>query len=126
MPNSDEVVLLHFEEEGEGLAVCLNFGDTKDYFYHMVQFGRAIYDKNGDRIYNKRKLCDLLYPVGSIVLRCDNWYPDQFFSGTWVRISDRILRAVGTTGTIGAEGSLDSGGAGGRTYIDIAAWRRVE
>lgn len=62
------------------------------------------------------------YPIGSIHLRYDTKNPADLFGGTWVQITARVLRA-GSAGSIGAEGSVADGS--GRTYIDIAVWRRT-
>jgi hypothetical protein len=45
------------------------------------------------------------------------------FGGTWVRISNYILRGVAEGGQIGETGTLADGS--GRTYINIAIWRRT-
>lgn len=62
------------------------------------------------------------YPVGSIHLRYDTKNPADLFGGTWTQITARVLRA-GSAGSIGAEGTIADGS--GRTYIDIAVWRRT-
>jgi hypothetical protein len=62
------------------------------------------------------------YPVGSIHLRYDTQDPAELFGGTWTQITSRVLRA-GASGSIGAEGGLADGS--GRTYIDVAVWRRT-
>ena len=62
------------------------------------------------------------YPIGSIHLRYDTQNPADLFGGTWVQITARVLRA-GSAGSIGAEGSVADGS--GRTYIDVAVWRRT-
>lgn len=62
------------------------------------------------------------YPVGSIHMRYDTQNPADLFGGTWVQITARVLRA-GSAGSIGAEGDIASGS--GRTYIDVAVWRRT-
>ena len=62
------------------------------------------------------------YPVGSIHLRYDTENPADLFGGTWVQITARVLRA-GSAGSVGTEGSIADGS--GRTYIDIAVWRRT-
>jgi hypothetical protein len=62
------------------------------------------------------------YPVGSIHMRYDTKNPADLFGGTWVQITARVLRA-GSAGSIGAEGTIADGS--GRTYIDIAVWRRT-
>lgn len=62
------------------------------------------------------------YPIGSIHLRYDTKNPADLFGGTWTQITARVLRA-GAAGSIGAEGTLADGS--GRTYIDVAVWRRT-
>ena len=62
------------------------------------------------------------YPVGSIHLRYDTQNPADLFGGTWVQITARVLRA-GSAGSIGSEGTIADGS--GRTYIDVAVWRRT-
>lgn len=69
-------------------------------------------------------LADILFPVGSIVMRYDTVNPATLYPGTtWAQITARILRAAPTGGAIGAEGTLADGT--GRTYIDVAVWRRT-
>ena len=62
------------------------------------------------------------YPIGSIHMRYDDKNPGDLFGGTWTQITARVLRA-GSVGQIGTEGSIADGS--GRTYIDIAVWRRT-
>ena len=62
------------------------------------------------------------YPIGSIHLRYDTKNPADLFGGTWTQITARVLRA-GSAGQIGTEGSIADGT--GRTYIDVAVWRRT-
>lgn len=63
------------------------------------------------------------YPIGSIYLHYDHTDPAEMFGGTWVRISNYILRGVAEGGEIGELGTLADGS--GRTYINIAIWRRT-
>lgn len=70
-----------------------------------------------------RSILDYIYPVGSIHLRYDTQNPADLFGGTWIQITARVLRAVNAGGTIGTEGTIADGS--GRTYIDIAVWRRT-
>lgn len=62
------------------------------------------------------------YPIGSIHMRYDTKNPADLFGGTWTQITARVLRA-GSAGSIGGEGTIADGS--GRTYIDIAVWRRT-
>lgn len=70
-----------------------------------------------------RILLDLIYPVGTVLVRYDLQDPGLIFGGTWSQITARVLRAVGTGGTIGGEGTIATGS--GRTYVDVAVWRRT-
>lgn len=63
------------------------------------------------------------YPVGSIYLAYGTTDPATLFGGTWTRITDSLLRAASTSDTIGSTAQVASGS--GRTYVNIAVWRRT-
>lgn len=65
------------------------------------------------------------YPVGSIHLRYDHTDPATLFGGAWERIVGCIPHGAAASDTIGSTGSIDTGGAGGCTYINISVWRRT-
>lgn len=69
-------------------------------------------------------LLDAVYPVGSIYMAY-SWDndPNMIFGGYWEAITARVLRAASSTDAIGSEGALASGS--GRTYVNVAVWRRV-
>ena len=115
---STAFTLLNWHESGTAMGI----GKVSEK-ENAVEFGLAIYDKDDDLVKGVRYMIDLFLPVGSIVLRYDNQNPGTLYPGTtWTQITARILRA-GSAGSIGAEGSIADGS--GRTYIDVAAWRRT-
>lgn len=118
---STAFTLINHHPSGRGIA----FGKVSEK-EDAVEFGMDIYDKNNDPVYGWGDLVNMLLPVGTIVLRYDMKNPGTIYPGTtWTQIAARVLRAVGATGTVGEEGSIDSGGSGGRTYIDVAVWKRT-
>lgn len=119
---STAFTLMNFHQNG----TAIGFGKVAEHEY-AAEFGISIYDEYNSPVYGWSTLVNMLLPVGTIVLRYDMANPGELYPGTlWTQITDRVLRAVGTSGTIGAEGSIDSGGSGGRTYIDVAVWKRTE
>ena len=113
--------LINHHPSGRGIG----FGKVSER-ENAAEFGIDIFDKNNDPVYGWGDLVNMLLPIGTIVLRYDMTNPGTIYPGTtWTQIAARVLRAVGTTGTVGEEGSIDSGGSGGRTYIDVAVWKRT-
>lgn len=51
-----------------------------------------------------QSLLDFVYPVGSIYLSYSHVSPAELFGGTWTRIQNAFLWAVGADGTIGQTG----------------------
>lgn len=51
-----------------------------------------------------RSLLDFIYPVGSIYLAYNHTDPGDLFGGTWARLENTFLWAVGADGTIGQTG----------------------
>lgn len=52
------------------------------------------------------RICDIIYPVGSIYMTTKNIDPNTLFGGTWRQIQDKFLLAAGSTygaGTTGGE-----------------------
>lgn len=45
----------------------------------------------------KKKIVDMIYPVGSIYMSVNQVSPSSLFGGTWVQIKDRFLLGVGDT-----------------------------
>lgn len=112
--------LINYHPSGRGIG----FGKVAE--REAAEFGLDIYDKNNSPVYGWSTLVNMFLPVGTIVLRYDMTNPGTLYPGTtWTQIAARVLRAVSATGTIGEEGSIDSGGSGGRTYIDVAVWKRT-
>lgn len=117
---STAFTLLNWHPSGTGMGV----GKVSEK-ENAVEFGLDLYDKNDDRILGVGDLVDLFLPVGSMVLRYDTKNPGTIYPGTtWTQITARVLRAVNAGGTIGTEGSIADGS--GRTYIDVAVWRRTK
>ena len=81
----------HFEK---GLQVGL-----KAYFDEDVEISGAL------KVGGKR-ICDLIYPVGSVYIAFNDTNPSTLFGGTWERIQEAFLWAVGSDGR-------DLGGRGG-------------
>lgn len=50
------------------------------------------------------RICDLIYPVGSIYMSVNSTSPATIFGGTWVQIEDTFLLAAGSTYTAGSTG----------------------
>ena len=115
---STAFTLLNWHPSGTGMGV----GKVSEK-ENAVEFALDLYDKNDDRILGVGDLIDLFLPVGSMVMRYDTQNPGIIYPGTtWTQITARVLRA-GSAGSIGTEGSIADGS--GRTYIDIAVWRRT-
>ena len=115
---STAFTLLNWHPSGTGMGV----GKVSEK-ENAVEFALDLYDKNGDKILGVGDLINLFFPVGSMVLRYDTINPGTIYPGTtWTQITARVLRA-GSAGSIGAEGTLADGS--GRTYIDVAVWRRT-
>jgi hypothetical protein len=115
---STAFTLLNWNKEGNGMGVGKVSERQK-----AVEFALDLYDKNGDPILGGMTLLNLFLPVGSMVLRYDTIDPGTLYPGTtWTQITARILRA-GSAGSIGTEGAIADGS--GRTYVDIAVWRRT-
>lgn len=53
-----------------------------------------------------KRICDLIYPVGSVYIAFNDTNPSTLFGGTWERIQEAFLWAVGSDGR-------DLGGRGG-------------
>lgn len=115
---STAFTLLNWHESGTGMGV----GKVSER-ENAVEFGLDLYDKNEDKILGTGDLVDFFLPVGSVVIRYDTKNPGTIYPGTtWTQITARVLRA-GSAGSIGTEGSIADGS--GRTYIDVAVWRRT-
>ena len=115
---STAFTLLNWHPTGTGMGV----GKVSER-ENAVEFGLDLYDKNGNQILGTGALVNLFLPVGSVVIRYDTINPGTIYTGTtWTQITARILRA-GSAGSVGAEGSIADGS--GRTYVDVAVWRRT-
>ena len=53
---------------------------------------------------SRRRMIDLVYPVGSIYMSTNNVGPQELFGGTWEQIEDRFLLAAGSTYSAGSTG----------------------
>lgn len=116
---STAFTLLNWHKSGTGMGI----GKVSER-ENAAEFALDIYDKNGELVFGWVTLVNMLLPVGTIVLRYDNTNPGTIYPGTkWTQITARILRA-GSAGAIGSEGAIADGS--GRTYIDVAVWRRTE
>ena len=119
---STAFTMLNWHKSGTGMGV----GKVSEK-ENAVEFGLPIYDRYGFEIAGWENLIsfffDTYFPVGSIVLRYDTKNPKDLYPGTaWTQITARVLRA-GSAGSVGTEGSIADGS--GRTYIDVAVWRRT-
>lgn len=115
---STAFTMLNWNEQGNGMGV----GKVSER-ENAVEFALDLYDKNEDNILGTGDLVDFFFPVGSVVIRYDTKNPGTIYPGTtWTQITARVLRA-GSAGSIGTEGSVADGS--GRTYIDVAVWRRT-
>ena len=116
---STAFTLLNWHPSGTGMSV----GKVSERA-NAVEFALDVYDKNDDLILGVGDLIDLFLPVGAMVLRYDTQNPGDLYPGTtWTQITARVIRA-GSAGSIGAEGTIADGS--GRTYIDVAVWRRTK
>ena len=115
---STAFTLMNWGASGTGIA----FGKVSEK-ENAVEFALDIHDKDDDLVKGVRYMVNLLLPVGSVVVRYDNQNPGTLYPGTtWTQITARVLRA-GSAGSVGTEGSIADGS--GRTYIDVAVWRRT-
>lgn len=114
---STAFTLMNWHPSGTGMAI----GKVAE-LENAVEIALDLYNRDGLRL-DAKGLVDLFLPVGSIVMRYDTTNPGTIYPGTtWAQITARVLRA-GSTGSIGAEGTIADGS--GRTYIDVAVWRRT-
>lgn len=115
---STAFTLLNWHSSGTGMGV----GKVSER-ENAVEFALDIYDKNESQIVGIDALIDLFLPIGTIIMRYDTVNPGTLYPSTsWTQITARVLRA-GSAGAIGSEGSIADGS--GRTYIDVAVWRRT-
>lgn len=114
---STAFTLMNWHPSGTGMAIG-KVAEMED----AVEIALDLYNKEGLRL-DAKGLVNLLLPVGSMVMRYDTKNPGTIYPGTtWTQITARVLRA-GSAGSIGAEGTIADGS--GRTYIDVAVWRRT-
>ena len=114
---STAFTLMNWHPSGTGMGI----GKVSER-ENALEIGLDIYDKNGNEI-SFAGLVNLFMPIGSMVMRYDTTNPATIYPGTtWTQITARVLRA-GSVGSIGTEGSVADGS--GRTYIDVAVWRRT-
>ena len=59
---------------------------------------------NDEEIFLKKDLLNLVYPVGSIYWSSNDTDPAILFGGTWVRIKDKFLWAMGDSDTLNSTG----------------------
>ena len=59
---------------------------------------------NGEEIFLKKDLLDFVHPVGSIYWSSNDTDPAILFGGTWVRIKDKFLWAIGDSDTLNSTG----------------------
>ncbi len=79
-------------------------GETEKLYRWKVVNGQLTMDSSATAPENKT-IFDLIYPVGSIYLAYNHINPSTLFGGTWVRIEQRFLWAVGSdNATIGKTG----------------------
>ena len=115
---STAFTLLNWHQSGTGMGV----GKVSEK-ENAVEFNLDLYDKNDDLILGVGGLINLFMPVGTMVMRYDTINPGTIYPGTtWTQITARVLRA-GSAGSVGSEGTIADGS--GRTYIDVAVWRRT-
>ena len=116
---STAFTLVNYHPSGKGIG----FGKVSER-ENAAEFALDIYDKEGSPVYGWKTMIDMLMPVGTIVMRYDMTNPGTLYPGTtWTQITARVLRAVNAGGTIGGEGTIADGS--GRTYIDVAVWKRT-
>ena len=114
---STAFTLMNWNPSGTGMAIG-KVSETEN----ALEVALDLYNRDGLRL-DAQGLVNLFFPVGSMVLRYDTTNPGTIYPGTtWTQITARVLRA-GSAGSIGAEGSIADGS--GRTYIDVAVWRRT-
>ena len=115
---STAFTLMNWHTSGTGMGI----GKVSEK-ENALEIGLDIYDKNGNEI-SFAGLIDLFMPVGTMTMRFDTQDPSTLYPGTtWVQITARVLRA-GSLGQIGTSGTIADGT--GRTYIDVAVWRRTQ
>ena len=59
---------------------------------------------NDEEIFLKKDLLDFVHPVGSIYWSSNDTDPAILFGGTWVRIKDKFLWAMGDNDTLNSTG----------------------
>lgn len=72
-----------------------------------VKFKNNLYLDSTSIVHNKKKLSDILYPVGSVYISTNSTSPATLFGGSWTQISGRFLYCTTTSKTTG--GSTTTG-----------------
>ena len=76
-----------------------------------IKLKNNIYLDSSSISHNRKKLSDIIYPIGSIYLSVNSTSPATLFGGTWERIYNRFL--------IGGGNDYECGSAGGNKTITL-------
>lgn len=100
--------LMHFHKQGNGMAIgkvsekenTLEIGMDVEFYGDIsrLTFTEGV----------RAMFIDMVYPVGSIYLAYNHVNPATLFGGTWVRIANRFLWAVDSSGIIGQIGGAST------------------
>lgn len=72
-----------------------------------VRLKNNLYLDSTSIVHNKKKLSDILYPVGSVYISTNSTNPSTLFGGSWTQITGRFLYCTTTSKTTG--GSTTTG-----------------
>lgn len=56
----------------------------------------------------ERDICNMIYPIGCYYWSADSTDPSELFGGTWTRIKDKFVYALGDTGDAGDTGGSET------------------
>ncbi len=73
-----------------------------------IKLKNNIYWDSKSIVHNKKKLSDIIYPVGSIYLSVNSINPSTIFGGTWEQVKDRFLLGCGDTYSNGKTGGAST------------------
>ena len=84
------------------MSIRIEGGGSKENIIKSGTSNKLLY--NDEEIFLKKDLLDFVHPVGSIYWSSNDTDPATLFGGTWVRIKDKFLWAMGDSDTLNSTG----------------------
>ena len=84
------------------MSIRIEGGGSKENVIKSGTSNELLY--NDEEIFLKKDLLDFVHPVGSIYWSSNDTDPAILFGGTWVRIKDKFLWAMGDSDTLNSTG----------------------